>query len=245
MGTIAVVTARGGSKGVPRKNIRLLGGRPLIAWTVEAAVLARTVDRVVVSSDSEEILQAAREAGGETPFLRPAELSGDLAKQEDAVLHAMEWVQRTGATFANIVLLAPTNPMRDAAEIDAVVSAFIANPLARATVTVVPCKHSPLHANTLPDDGSMRDFIPAGLRLKNRQELPQHYRLDGAVCVAEWEHFRRVGSFVTDEAYAYIHSRQKGIDIDDEEDFALAEVLLGRLDHGPTGARLGRDIPGT
>jgi CMP-N,N'-diacetyllegionaminic acid synthase len=223
---LAVVTARGGSKGLPGKNLRPLAGRPLISWTIDAALGARSIDRTLVSSDSEEILKTARAGGAEAPFARPAELSGDDAKQEDAVLHAMDFVEREGGRYDYVMMLAPTNPLRDAEEIDAVAEFLAAHERAKSAMTVVPSRESPLHANVLPPDLSLAGFVDEKLKLKNRQELPRYHRICGSVCIAEWGHFRREGSFLTPDAYAYVTTPRKGVDIDDIIDFKLAEIYI-------------------
>lgn len=223
---LAVITARGGSKGVPRKNVRALAGKPLIAWTIEAALHAGYIDRVIVSTDDAEIADVSRQVGAEVPFVRPSPLSSDLARQEDAVLHAMDWVEKGSGPLGIIMMLAPTNPIRGATEIDRVVSEFLACPRAKAMMTVVPCEHSPLQANTLPPDGSMAGFLSDEVHLKNRQELPQFFRICGSVCIAYWDHFRRHESFVTDDTFASITTPESGWDIDSELDFVLAETVL-------------------
>jgi CMP-N,N'-diacetyllegionaminic acid synthase len=223
---LAIVTARGGSKGIPGKNLSPLGGRPLLDWTVEAARGAACIDRVVVTSDDEKILDAARQAGADC-VRRPAEIAGDLARQEDAVLHAMGWVERDEAAYGYVVMLAPTNPLRPARLIDETAQFLAGHATARAAMTVIECEHPPLRANVLPADGSMERFHPEELRWKNRQELPTYYRITGAVCIAEWDYFRLEGSFLGPRTYAFVADRRSSIDIDDSLDLAVAEYLQG------------------
>lgn len=223
---LALLTARGGSKGVPGKNIKPLAGKPLIAWSVEAARGSRYVDRVLVSTDSDDIAAAAVSAGAEAPFRRPTELAGDLSKQEDAILHAMDWVERHDRAYDILLVLTPTAPLRDAAEIDAATELLARHPLARAVFSVRRCDHSPLFANRLPADGSMAGFVPHDLRLKNRQELPTYYQLSGSVALAHWDHFKIEGSFLTSATYAYVTDSRKGLDIDTMADFLLAEIYM-------------------
>jgi N-acylneuraminate cytidylyltransferase/CMP-N,N'-diacetyllegionaminic acid synthase len=223
---LAIITARGGSKGLPGKNVRPLAGKPLIAWTVEAARGSRYVDRVIVSSDDEAILAAARAAGADTPFVRPAALATDTAKQEDALLHAMAWAESHDAPFDYMMLLAPTNPLRDATEIDAVVEFVARHATARAAMTVVECEHTPLFANVLPPDRSLKDFVSDELKTKNRQELPQYYRICGSVCISEWAYFKEQQSFVAPSTFAFVTTRRGGLDIDHVEDFLMAEILI-------------------
>jgi CMP-N,N'-diacetyllegionaminic acid synthase len=223
---LALLTARGGSKGVPGKNIKPLAGKPLIAWSVEAACGSRYVDRVLVSTDSDEIATAVIAAGGEAPFRRPSELAGDLSKQEDAILHAMAWCEKNDRAYDILLVLAPTTPLRDAIEIDAAIETLARHPVARAVFSVRECDHSPLFTNRLPADGSMAQFVPHELRLKNRQELPTYYQLSGSVALARWDHFKAEGSFLTSATYAYVTDSRKGLDIDTMADFLLAEIYM-------------------
>lgn len=222
---VAIVTARGGSKGVPRKNVRPVAGKSLITWTIEAAKTARTIDRVVVSSDDDEILARAAESGAES-IRRPPELATDLAQQEDAVVHAMRALEQLGRAADLVVLLTPTNPLRDGALIDEVLGFHAHHDRARATLTVVECEHHPLRANTLPPDRSMAEFMPPDLKWKNRQELPVYYRISGSVCVADWDYFHEQRSFLTDLTFAYPTAPRAGLDVDGEVDLHLAELYL-------------------
>lgn len=224
---LCLITARGGSKGLPGKNIRPLAGKPLIAWTIEAAKGSKYIDRVVVTTDSPEIMEVARQYGAETPFMRPAHLATDLAKQEDALLHAMAFVENEeGRPYEFMMLLTPTHPLRDAAEIDAVVEAMIDNANARSMLTVVECDRHPLFANTLPGDLSLKDFVRPELRTKNRQELPSYYQLSCSVCLIEWDHFVEHETVQTDDTYAFVTAPEKGQDIDNLRDFHLAELYM-------------------
>lgn len=223
---LVLITARGGSKGVPGKNIRPLCGKPLIHWTIEAAKQSAYVDRVLVSTDSEEIRRVAQLAGAEAPFLRPASLATDLAKQEDAILHAMEWCEANGQRYDYLMVLVPTTPLRDTAEINSTIEMLTGHAIARAIFTVRECDHSPLQANQLPPDGCMDGFVPEALKLKNRQELPTYFQLSGSVCLSEWDWYRAQKSFLTSHTYAYITTARKGLDIDNMSDFLLAELYM-------------------
>lgn len=224
---LAVITARGGSKGVPRKNVREVAGKPLLAWTLEAALSAHCIDEVVVSSDDDEILAlaAARRARA---LRRPPELATDTANQEDAVVHAMRDAEERGGRADIVVLMAPTNPLRTAALVDEVVSWHVAHPHARATLTVVECEHHPLRANRLPPDCAMANFMPNDIKWKNRQELPTYYRISGSVCVADWDHFLAERSFLTAATYAFPTEAAAGIDVDTELDLEIAALHLTR-----------------
>lgn len=223
---LVLITARGGSKGLPGKNIRPLCGKPLIHWTIEAATQSDYVDRVLVSTDAEQIRQAALMAGAEVPFLRPANLATDLAKQEDAILHAMDWCEANGQFYDYLMVLVPTTPLRDTAEINATIEMLAAHSTARAIFTLRECDHSPLQANQLPSDGCMERFVPEAVKLMNRQELPTYYQLSGSVCLSEWDWFRAQKSFLTSHTYAFITTARKGLDIDSMANFLLAEVYM-------------------
>jgi CMP-N,N'-diacetyllegionaminic acid synthase len=227
---LALITARGGSKGLPGKNTRLLVGEPLIAWTIKAARSSSYVDRVLVSTDSDEIARIARIYGAEVPFLRPAHLATDLAKQEDAILHAMEWCESHDQKYDYIMVLVPTTPLRDSAEIDLTLEMLSEHTIARAIFSVRECDHSPLHSNILPDDGSMNLFVADELKTKNRQELPTYYQLSGSVCLSDWDWFKSERSFLTSKTYAYITTARNGLDIDNLRDFYLAELYLSHPD---------------
>lgn len=219
-----IITARGGSKGVPRKNVRPVAGKPLIKWTIDAAADASSIDDVVVSSDDDEILGVAPPRA--EALRRPPELATDLARQEDAILHAMDHLEATGRKAGYIVLLAPTNPLRDAALVDEVVAFHVRHPKAKATLTVVECDHHPMRSNQLPADMSMADFMPKEIRWKQRQELPTYYRISGSVCVADWDYFRAEQTFLSDHTFAFPTKARAGLDIDTEIDLRLAEMYL-------------------
>ena len=223
---LAIITARGGSKGVPGKNIKNLGGKPLIAWTIKAGKESKYIDRLITTSDSNEIIKVSVEYGSEAPFVRPSSLANDLSKQEDAITHAMEWVEKNDKRYDYVLLLQPTSPFRDSDEINAVVELLESNSKARSIMVVKKSEKNPLMMNILPEDRSMKGFIPKELRLKNRQELPTYYNICGSTCIAEWDHFKEEGSFMTSEAYAYVTDEIRGVDIDTVEDFMLAEIYL-------------------
>lgn len=223
---LALITARGGSKGVPGKNVRLLGGKPLIAHTIEAALASRFIDRVIVSTDSEEIAAASRKSGADVPFLRPSELAGDLARQEDAILHAMRWCEENGGAYDVILVLTPTTPLRTEKGIDEVIGFFASHPRARSVITVTETPHAPQFMNSLPPDRSLHGFVAEDLKFKNRQELPQTYCISGSVCLADWDYFKMEGSFLAPLAFAYVVDARSGLDINTPLDFQFAEFLF-------------------
>jgi N-acylneuraminate cytidylyltransferase/CMP-N,N'-diacetyllegionaminic acid synthase len=223
---LAIITARGGSKEVPGKNIKDLEGKPLIAWTIEAARRSKYVDRILVTTDSPKIIRVAVEAGAEAPFQRPAELSGDLAKQEDAISHAMDWVENDEHKYDYVMILTPTHPLRSEEEMDAVCEELDGRPEARGILTLMKANSHPLFANTLPEDGCLANFVPEELKLKNRQELPDYYQISGSTVLCEWDYFREEGSLLGDRTYAHVTDAVTGHDINTRLDFLVAETLM-------------------
>ncbi len=222
---LAVIPARGGSKGLPGKNIRELGGKPLIAWSIEAGRQSRYVDQLVVSTDSKEIAQVAELWGGNAPFLRPADLATDEAKGIDAILHAVHWHLERGESFDLVLVLQPTSPLRTAEDIDRAVE-LLFEKSASAIVSVCPTDHHPWWANTLPEDGCMKDFLRPELKNTNRQSLPKFCRLNGAIYLADIPFLEKTNSFITEGTFAYVMATEASVDIDTILDLHLAELLL-------------------
>jgi len=222
---LALIPARGGSKGLPGKNIRPLHGKPLIGWSIEAARASRHVTRVVVSSDDEAILAVARAGGAETPFVRPKSLAQDDTPGIDVVLHALDILPG----FDWVVLLQPTSPLRTAGDIDAAIErCFEAD--APACVSVCETGASPWWMFSLDAGGRMRSFLPSEQRPARRQDLPALYALNGALYVARVDWLRQTRSFLTEETLAHVMPPERSVDIDTLFDFRLAECLLGQTD---------------
>jgi len=222
---IALVPARGGSKGLPGKNIRELAGRPLLAWSIEAARQSRYVDHVAVSTDSREIADIAELEGVPVPFLRPARLATDEASSFDALIHALDWYDGKATYFDLVIWLQPTSPLRTATDIDGAIELFFERE-AESIVSVCETDHHPWWSNVLPADGNMSGFLRREVLNSNRQDFPRHYRLNGALYLGATDFLRKQHSFFGDATYAYIMPKERSIDIDDLFDFSLAEFLL-------------------
>ena len=219
---LAIVAARGGSKGLPGKNLRILGGKPLIAWSIEAARGSRYVDRVVVSSDDDAIMAAARARGAEAPFARPAALATDTAAVEDAIIHCLDALDRS---YDFLVLLQPTSPLRIAADIDGGIETCV-RAGAPACISVTEASKSPYWMFTLDEAGRMTPILRRDHEPRRRQDLPVFHQLNGAVYVAEVSWFRVHRRFLAAETRAYVMPKERSVDVDDAVDFALARVLL-------------------
>lgn len=218
---LALIPARGGSKGLPGKNILRVSGRPMIDWTIAAAMSARCVDRVVLSSDDEAIAACAREAGCDVPFRRPADLAMDTTAMIDVVLHALD--QLPG--FDIVALLQPTSPLRIAEDIDAACMALESH-CAPACVSVSLVEQSPYWMYRLAADGRMIPLLENVPHIACRQELPEVYAINGAVYVAEAAWLRRTRTFVTGETVAYLMPPERSIDIDTAADFEIFKRAL-------------------
>jgi len=219
---LALIPARGGSKGVPRKNLREAGGRPLIAWSIVAARASQLVDRVVVSSDDAEILVVAREWGAEAPFTRPAELARDDTPSIDVALHALDALPG----YDYLALLQPTSPLRTAEHIDGCVRLCEARGVAGAVSVSEPAQ-SPFWTYFVDGAGAMRALLPS--TAQRRQDLPPVYALNGAVYVARADALRAGRRFVFDDSVAYVMPREASLDIDTEFDLTLVQAVMERM----------------
>lgn len=228
---LAIIPARGGSKGLPGKNIKDLNGKPLIAWTIDAAEKSKYIDKVVVSTDDAGIANIAKKYGAEVPFVRPKHLASDKAKMIDVVLHCVDFFRKAGEFYDNVILLQATSPLRSTDDIDEAIRYF-AKKNAQAVISVVECEHSPLFAGTLPRSNSMAKFIPKNIMNKNRQQLGGYYRLNGAIYIAKVKYLLRRKNFLGSNAYAYIMPKERSIDIDNAMDFEFAKFSMLHMSGG-------------
>jgi CMP-N-acetylneuraminic acid synthetase len=221
----AIVPARGGSRGIPRKNLRPFLGRPLVCHAVDAGLGATLVERVIVSTDDPEIAAVARAAGAETPFLRPAALATDETPTLPVLQHAVRWLEQHGTAVSTVVVLQPTSPLRSAAHVDAAVRLFLDSG-AESVASVCEVDHSPYWMHRLDGD-RLVPFAPEGAAYLRRQDLPPVYRLNGAIYVTRRPVVMDQARVLGDDTRAFVMDRQRSIDIDDELDFQLAELVAG------------------
>lgn len=226
MSCLAIIPARSGSKGLPDKNIKILGGKPLMGWTISAAIESGCFDEIMVSTDSDEYARIAEEYGASVPFLRNEETSGDSASSWDMVREVVDKYVRIGKGFDSFCLLQPTSPLRNSGDI---IKAFkiMSEKNAKAVVSVCECEHSPLWTGTLGDDLSMDGFISASAT-GQRQKQDKFYRLNGAIYLLKMKDFLEGRSLYTDGTYATVMEKRHSVDIDDIIDFEYAEYIMGR-----------------
>ena len=220
MSLLALIPARGGSKGIPRKNIRELCGKPLIAWSIEAAQKASSVDQIVVSTDDEEIADIARSYGAEVPFLRPAELARDDTPGIAVVHHALKQFP----AVKQILLLQPTSPLRSAEDIDGIVNMF----RKQQNPSAISICESPKHPNWMlscGEDGKLSPFMDAPIATR-RQDLPKVYVVNGALYLAKTEWLRQACSFLSPETIGYLMPPELSFDIDTLLDWDWVEFLM-------------------
>lgn len=224
MKILFVVTARGGSKGVPRKNIKLLGGMPLIAYKIIAAQKCRYEKRILVSTDDEEIAKVGRKYGAEVPFMRPAELSTDSASSVDVVLHAMNWIKdNSKEKYDYVCLLEPSSPFASYKDFD---KAFELIQETDAD-TLLGMKEVDVTSNfihSLDKDGKLSEFYYAIKDLKSirRQDQAKEYTMNGCMYIAKWDYFMKNKLFHSENSVPYIMSEENSIEIDTMLDYEIA-----------------------
>ncbi|MCJ7603673.1 MAG: acylneuraminate cytidylyltransferase family protein [Desulfobulbaceae bacterium] len=218
---LAIIPARGGSKGIPRKNLQQVNGKPLIAWTIEEAKKSRFIDRLILSSENKEIIETAIKWGCEVPFIRPDELATDEASTVDVILHTMNIL---AVEYDYIVLLQPTSPLRRALDIDRCIDLCLSQK-APACVSVTEADKSPYWMFQLGENKTLQPILDSTGLKSRRQDLPKIFVLNGAVYVAEWSWFLENKTFLTKDTLACIMDKERSLDIDTEIDFRIFKSL--------------------
>jgi CMP-N-acetylneuraminic acid synthetase len=225
---IGIITARGGSKGIPGKNIRMLAGKPLIAWSIQAARESERLVRIIVSTDSPEIADVAKEWGAEIPFTRPSELSKDDSSHISVVEHAIHWLEENEGTLPEcVMLLQPTSPLRTAEDIQEAAD-IIFRKDAPALVSVTEARHHPFLTKRILEDGTLADFVTTDLPYLRRQALPKAYALNGAIYLNRTRILLQERTFLPKGTIPYVMSPERSIDIDSKWDFDLVEWIIER-----------------
>lgn len=222
---LAIIPARGGSKGVPRKNVRELNGKPLIGYTIEAAKKSNKVSRVVVTTEDIEIATVSREYKAEVPYLRPDELSQDNSPTMECVLHMLNYLEKTEGYVPDYVLLLQcTSPLRNHNHINEAIDKLL-NSDYDSIVSVCEAEVNPYWANIFEGD-KLKYFIEEGRKITRRQELPNVYRMNGAIYLIKTEVLKKQKTFEPEEVMGYIMDSYSSVDIDTEMDFKIAEAII-------------------
>lgn len=222
------VFARGGSKGVPGKNIASLCGKPLIAYALEAGLACGRLEKIVVSTDSQEIADVARQYGAEVPFIRPAELASDNAPEWLSWQHAVNFLKDNGDDFDTFVSLPAPSPLRTAADINACLDAFMAGGC-DAVVSCCRASHSPFFNMIMRDENGLAKIVaPLEPPPARRQDAPTVYNLAGAVYICSADYILKNKSFWTGQVKAVVIDQINAIDIDEPFDWELAEIFMSK-----------------
>ncbi len=233
---LAVIGARSGSKGVPHKNIQPLAGKPLMAWVIQAARRAQTVTRVIVSTDSAEYAEIAKQYGAEVPLLRPAELAADMSPEIDYVVHLLEWLKQNEGYEPDIVVrLLPTVPLQQSDDIDQCVASLLRDPQAHSAVVIAPARQHPHKALKLVDDGSGGQYLVTYITESGRdvtpiarQNYPKAY-FRANVIVSHTSTVHTFRSLTGDRVRYHIIPEERAVDIDSRLDFFIAAQLIEYL----------------
>lgn len=225
---IAIIPARGNSKGLPGKNIRMLSGKPLIAYTIEAALSAKCISRVVVSTDSNEIAEIAKRYGAEVPFIRPKDLASDTASAVDVYLHVVDFIEGiSDGHIEKFMVLLPTAPLRTAEDIDAAYEKF----KKENAKTLISVKEAeiPISWYLFEEGNIIKSFNSSlGSNMQNRQENKTFYIPNGAIYILDSELLREKRTYYCDNTISYIMPRERSVDIDELLDFEFAEFLVNK-----------------
>lgn len=220
---IAIIPARGGSKGLPEKNIKLLNGKPLIAYTIEAAIKAKHISRIIISTDDEKIAEIAVKHGAECPFMRPDFLATDQARSIDVLKFTIEELEKKEKiAIPEIMVLQPTSPLRTAKNIDEAAEIFYEK---KADSVISYCKeHHPIFWHKfLTEDGKFQDIFEN--KLQNRQDEKPTYFPNGAIYIFK-KKLIFAEQYYTENSFAYLMGRNQSVDIDTQDDFDYASYLL-------------------
>jgi CMP-N,N'-diacetyllegionaminic acid synthase len=222
---LALIPARGGSKRLPRKNILDFCGKPLIAWTIEAALKSKYVDHVVVSTNDNDISNISSQYGADVRFTRPNNISQDHSTSVEVVEHALKKLEESGCHYEYVILLQPTSPFRTSIHIDAAVELLVKRN-SSAIISVTKTINNPLWANTIPENGSMDNFIQEDIKNKRSQDLPIFYELNGAIYLINSRKILEENTFFLKKGvFSYEMDRISSIDIDTNYDFLIASLI--------------------
>lgn len=224
---IAIVPARGGSKGLPGKNIRLFCGKPLIFYTISEALKSKNISDVIVSTDSSDIAHIAESFGAKCLFLRPLELAGDNSKAIDNYLYTVKRLNdEFGYKIQEFMVLQPTSPLRTSMDIDNASSLFYEK-MADSVISVTEFIHPPQWAKVIDNSGKIRNYFENDMSgINNRQEFLKAYIPNGAIYIFQLSLLERTYSYYSNNTYGYVMEQQKSVDIDNISDFEYAEFLM-------------------
>lgn len=223
---LGIIPARAGSKGIPKKNLRPIAGQPLICWTIEQCRKSRFLDKVVVSTDGEEIADVSRSAGADVPFLRPVAFAADSSPTSDVVLHALEFFENIGEYYDFVAILEPTSPLRKPTDIDRGIQTLAESEGADTLVTVgeVHTEH-PLIVKRI-ENNRVVPYMPETRRIYQRQQADKAFFPYGVLYLSRCRVFKKSKTFYTEKTLPLLIDRWQNYEIDDETDFLVVENLI-------------------
>lgn len=224
---LGLIPARKGSKRLPHKNILNLNGKPLLAWTVEAAVNSKYIDEVIISTDDLKIAEIGKKFGAKVPFLRPTNFATESSSSVELVVHAVDYYKKKlKKKFDYVVLLQPTSPLRDSHDIDNAIE-YLAAKKADAVISLSEIEHSLTRSNILPENLSLVNFIGKEFKDKRNQDLPKYFTPNGAIYIHKTSVFLKEQTFfIRRNIFGFIMPIEKSVDIDTKLDFDRAELLM-------------------
>jgi CMP-N,N'-diacetyllegionaminic acid synthase len=227
---IAIIPARGGSKGLPGKNIKPLLGKPLIAWTIDQAKKSKYIDEIFVSTDSMEIAEVSEEYGVKVPYLRPGKLASDGASSMDVISHVISQYENNNSYFDFIILLEPTSPLRKEEDIDNSIELLVKNESADGVISVgeIHMEH-PVIVKKINSSGRLEPYIDDVKKISQRQQADKSYFPYGVIYMIRTEVFRRERSLYTNNVIPYYIERWQNYEIDDIYDFIAIEAILTKI----------------
>lgn len=223
---LALIPARGGSKGIPYKNIVKVNGKPLIQYTIDEALHSNFLDRIVVSTDDEKIAEISKKCGAEVPFLRPKQLADDNAKTIDVLLHALHELKKNGKVYDYLVLLQPTQPLRKSWHIDEAIN-LIVDKQEESLVSVSPVREHPILMRTINKDGKVQNLLKTQSTIR-RQDFPTYYKVNGAIYINKINDNFNKSTSLNDNKLAYKMSKKYDLDIDEPIDLEIFKFFISR-----------------
>lgn len=223
---VAIITARGGSKGLPRKNVLPVLGIPLIEYTIVEAKKSQYIDKIIVSTDDFEIASITQKLGIDVPFIRPKELAEDNSTSEDVILHTLNWLSQNDNDYDFFILLQPTSPLRKANHIDEAIELFSATENANTLYSVVEVSQFPSKMKEIASNGFLENYTNDFKDFKRRQDFPKLFYPNGAIYISTTERFLELQSFDEKKLIPYKMNQIDSIDIDTELDLIFAEFVL-------------------
>lgn len=229
MTIVGLITARGGSKSIPGKNIKLLAGKPLIAWTIEPALKCKELDYVIVSTDDEKIAEVASQWGAKVPFLRPSELAQDTSSHIAVVQHAIHWLEeKKGFCPDYIMLLQPTSPLRTVEDMLRAIQ-LVKEHNAVAVISVCEAAKHPYKTYKIVEKGTLEYFISSNIEYKCRQDLPKVYEENGAIYLNKCSSLLQDQTFLPKGTIAYVMPQERSLDVDTPWDFYVADLIIKNM----------------